>query len=352
MSNLGSLVHVESFFVHCPNPVGDAVMSTAALRALRQRFPKAHMTLCVRPPLAVLFQGADWCDRLLVYDKKRHRTIKGFWAFLHELRSRRYDVAIVMPNSLDSALIGRFSRAPIRLGYERSGGCYLLTHTLPRPRENGKLLPVYMGAYYGALTALLGAAPASLELELPLAEETRQSARGVWDKVSPTGDQAKILVTPGAGFGSSKLWPEAYFAKAIDLLGRDYQAKILIAPGPGEDEIAKNIQQQTSYPVTVLPAIQGGLSILKGLLHEADLLISNDTGPRHVAHAFHIPAIILMGSTDPRHTATPLEKGVVLRHPIECAPCHLKQCPFQHHGCMTGIMPERVVEAARQFLKK
>lgn len=352
MVQLESLSHVDSILVHCPNPVGDAVMATPALRALRQRFPKAHMTLCVRPPLVDLFTGAAWCDSFLVYDKKRHRNFQGMLTFWKQVCQRRYDVAVVMPNSIGSAVIGWQARAAVRIGYERAGAFLLLTHTLPRPRENGKLVPVYMGGYYGALTALLGAVPTSLELELPLDEPTRQMGLAVWQKVGPAGDHPHILVTPGAGFGSSKLWPETHFAKAIEILGNRYQAKILIAPGPGEDSIADTIRRHASYPVTILPASQGGLKMLKGLLAATHLLISNDTGPRHVAHALHVPAVILMGSTDPRHTDTPLEKAAVLRHPIACAPCHLKQCPFPHHGCMTGISPERVAEAATQFLDR
>ena len=345
------LERLNSILVICPNPLGDVVMATANFRSLRHQFPQASITLLLRPPLQELLAGAAWYDEILLYDRRKdHHGVLGWWRLGRLLRQRQYDAVIVFPNSIRSGLIARLSGAPIRIGYERLFGRLLLTHPVALPREQGKFAPRYMVHYYNGLTSLIGAPAESLKLELPLAEASRTQAAEIWSNVEPHGDTPKIVVIPGASFGSSKLWPSAYFAQLITRLGQEYRARFLIVAGPGEEAIVRQISQETSYPVTILPPRPGGLALLKGLIQQAQLLIVNDTGPRHIANAFGIPAIILMGPTSPLYTATSEERGVVLRHSLPCSPCQLKRCPYGHQNCLVGLLPDEVYAAARQFL--
>ena len=160
-----------------------------------------------------------------------------------------------------------------------------------------------------------------------------------------------IIIIPGATFGSSKCWQDSSFARMADALVRAYHAKILILPGPGEREIAQSIiQKMEQHPIgmgdQVLP-----LDLLMALIRRCSLLITNDTGPRHFGVAFDKPVIVIMGPTDPRYTDYQLEKTIVLREGVDCAPCHLKECPTDHR-CMTRITPDKVLSAAREMIEK
>lgn len=351
MKALDNLSQISSLLVVCPTWVGDMVMATPMLRGLREKFPQARMTLCLRPALVELVEGGSWCDRILIYDKRRtHKGVWGWARFIRELRSSSYDIAVSLPNSLRSGFIVKFSGAPVRIGYERPLGLWSLTHVLPRPREGNKIVPIYTGLYYSKLADVVSAPSNTLQPELPLTEGLREQAQRIWQSLPGIG--ARIIITPGASFGPSKLWPQPYFAQVIDLLGNEYNAKFILAPGPGEEEISQKIESLAKYPVTIIPPQQASLGLLKGLIRTADLLISNDTGPRHIAHAFQTPAIILIGPNDRRHTDTTLEKAQVLHCDMPCSPCNLKMCPYEHHGCMTGILPEEVYSAAKKFLTK
>ena len=161
-------------------------------------------------------------------------------------------------------------------------------------------------------------------------------------------DEPLLVVTPGASFGSSKLWPPAHFARAADGIARRHGLRTVLAPGPGEVEIARAVQDAMETDAVVLePA--SGLGQLVALVASARVLLTNDPGPRHVAVAFGRPAIVVMGSTDPRHTAYALESQRVLREEVECSPCHLKRCPIDHR-CMTRLAPERAMAAADELL--
>ena len=157
-------------------------------------------------------------------------------------------------------------------------------------------------------------------------------------------------MTPGASFGSSKLWPPAHFARCRR---RDRTAArrspVVLAPGPGEEALAQEIARAMREPALVLAEPPTSLAELVALIAGAALHLGNDTGPRHIAVALGIPTIVLIGPTDPRHTAHQLERQRVLREAVPCSPCGLKACPIDQR-CMTRIAPERVVAAAAELL--
>jgi heptosyltransferase-2 len=158
-----------------------------------------------------------------------------------------------------------------------------------------------------------------------------------------------LVVTPGASFGSSKLWPPAHFAAAATTVARRHGLAVVLAPGPGEEALAREIERAMREPALVLAEPPTSLAELVALLAGAALHLGNDTGPRHIAVALGIPTIVLIGPTDPRHTAHQLERQRVLREAVPCSPCGLKACPIDQR-CMTRIAPERVVAAAAELL--
>jgi heptosyltransferase-2 len=161
-----------------------------------------------------------------------------------------------------------------------------------------------------------------------------------------------VLISPGASFGSSKLWLPERFAALGDRLADEFGAAVVITCAPGEEPIAQQVAGLMRRPVRVFDDPISTLGEFKALVRRSDLLINNDTGPRHIAKAFGVPVVTIFGSTDPRWTDTsyPLERKI--RIDVDCGPCQQKVCPLDHHKCMTGVTVEMVLAACQEFLAK
>jgi heptosyltransferase-2 len=159
-----------------------------------------------------------------------------------------------------------------------------------------------------------------------------------------------IGLNPGAKFGSSKCWPPRYFAELAELFKKKWDCKILLFVGPGEDQIAESIVEKSKTNIINTAPDKVDLALLKPLIRRCELLVTNDTGPRHYAVAFDIPVVVIMGPTDPRYTATNLEKTVVLQEELDCSPCHKKKCPG-NHDCMLRISSQAAFEASQRLLE-
>jgi heptosyltransferase-2 len=204
---------------------------------------------------------------------------------------------------------------------------------------------------YLRITRYLGCADRGGEVELAVDAAARERVADSlrdWE----IGDAERLLVvTPGAGFGPSKLWPPEHFANACRRLHARFGLRPVLAPAPDEFGLARQIAECARgagafvFRCDELP----GLRALKALIERAALVLSNDTGPRHIAVALGKPVVVLMGPTDPRHTACNLERQRVLREEVPCSPCQKKICPIDHR-CLTRLHPERVVEAAAELL--
>jgi heptosyltransferase-2 len=334
--------------VRAPSWVGDAVMATPALRALRAAYPRARICVEGRPVLAGLLRGLPHFDEFL---PDPGRGLAGALARARALRARRFDWALLLPDSPRAALGPCLARVPRRVGYARDPlRRALLTEALPPPRDAaGDRLPIPMVERYLRLTRHLGCADRGLFEELVVDPQVAASLDADLERRGVSRDEPVLAVTPGAGFGPSKLWPPAHFARACDLLARRFGLRPVLAPAPNEVGIARAVAELATERVVCRLDPTVSLEELKALVARARLVLSNDTGPRHVAVALGRPVVVLMGPTDPRHTAVNLERQRVLREEVECSPCQLKVCPIDHR-CMTRLAPERVLRAAEELL--
>ena len=333
--------------VRIPTWVGDAVMATPVFRALRAAHPDAEIVLEGRPALEGLLRGLGSFD---AYLPDPASGVRATLARARRLRAGDFDWAVLLPDSPRAALGPFLAGIPRRVGYARDPlRRALLTEALPTPRTRGARLPVPMTERYLRITRRLGCPDRGAGLELAVdpavAERCEAQLRGLG--LEP--GRPRLLVTPGASFGASKLWPPEHFAAACDGIARKLGLAPVLAPGPGEVAIAERIAATAQEPVPVFADRSPDLEQLKALVAGAALVLTNDTGPRHVAVALDRPAIVLMGPTDPRHTAQHLERQRVLREEVECSPCQLKVCPIDHR-CMTRLAPERAVDAAEELL--
>jgi len=329
--------------VRSPNWVGDAVMATPALRALRAAQPGAEITLEAPPPLEGLYRG------LAYYDRFRPST-RSLPARARELRAARYDWAVLLPDSPRAALAPFLARIPRRVGYARDPlRRAMLSHALPPPTEAGRRRPLAMVERYLAITRALGCADRGDSLSLCVEPVACENVARRLAQCGVDPQAALLVVAPGASFGSSKQWPPEHFARACDAIAGRHGLTPVLAPAPGETAIAREVADHMSKPAVVAVEPTLDLAELKALIARARLVLSNDTGPRHIAAALDRPAVVVMGPTDIRHTDRHLERQHVLREEVACAPCHLATCPSDHR-CMTRLSPERAVAAAEALL--
>jgi heptosyltransferase-2 len=340
-------IRASTIVVFCPNWVGDVVMATPAFDCLRQNFPQARIIGAVRPYAKGVVADGPWFDQLV---DLRDKTFAGFLQAVRRLRADRPEMGMVLPNSWRSALIARLAGVRRVYGYRRNGRSFLLTGG-PRPVRNGRhILPVPTVGYYLQLCAWLNLAlPESAKPSLFVSAELERQAQALLERYEITADSLVIGMNPGARFGSSKCWPPQYFAQLAELLSRRWRCKILLFVGPGEDQLGDWITANSRAAIINTGPDRVNLGLLKPLIKRCQLLITNDTGPRHYAVAFDVPVVVIMGPTDPRYTHANLEKTVVLRQDLDCSPCHRKQCP-RDHQCMVSIVPETVLNVCEQLL--
>jgi lipopolysaccharide heptosyltransferase II len=338
---------VRRLFVRCPNWVGDAVMCVPALTCLRESYPSAVIAGAMRPYVRGVLEDGPWFDEIISCDDKSRG---GFRRTVRAIREFAPDAAVLMPNSFRSALEVRLAGVRGVYGYRRELRSWLLTGG-PKPiRQGGKVRPMPMEQYYLDLCRWLGLTPPdSLRPKLYVTDDLQRQAEALWARYDIGEEQTVIALNPGAKFGSSKCWPPEHFSRLAELMQERLDSRILLLVGPGEEPIAERIVQSSDAEIIDTSPDHIDLALLKPVIRRCDLLITNDTGPRHYAAAFGVPAVVLMGPTDPGWTSENLDGIVVIRKNLPCSPCHRKVCPADHQ-CMRGITPEEVAEAGLGLL--
>ncbi|HOK88804.1 MAG TPA: lipopolysaccharide heptosyltransferase II [Candidatus Hydrogenedentes bacterium] len=333
-----------AIFFHAPNWLGDAVMATPALRATRANWPGYKIILAGTPTACDVLQGLSFFDETIVIPPRA-----GLGKMLDIARAIRrdhaVDAAIILPHSLRAALLAWLIGARRRLGIDRGGRRWFLTDPVP-PRRNGKrIVPEYMVLEYLRVVAAAGGQADDSGPCLAVSAMARKRVA----ETLPRDERPVVAIAPGAAFGPSKRWYPERFAAVADQMAREWNATIVLLTGPGEEAIRAATRQAAHVPLREIR--EGGIETLKALIERADLLITNDSGPRHIAVALGTPVICVMGPTSPAYTDGPWEKGTIVRVPMPCAPCQQPLCPLEHHACMRDVTVDMVVSAARPWLK-
>jgi heptosyltransferase-2 len=315
---------------------------------IRQNYPETKIIGVVRNYAKGVVEDGPWFDQIIGCDDK---TTKGFFKLVQMIRNLNPDIAIVLPSSLRSVLAVWFGGIRGIFGYRRNHRSFLLTGG-PRPIYTGNgILPIPMVDYYMEICRWLHLEiPEVTKPSLFLSHSLKKRGKQLFDRYGIKYDDMVIGMNPGAKFGSSKCWPPEYFARLAELFVKRWDCKILLFIGPGEDEIAQSILEFSKATIVNTGPDKVDLALLKYLIRRCQLLVTNDTGPRHYAVAFDVPVVVIMGPTDPRYTAANLEKTLVLRQELDCSPCHKKKCP-RDHECMSMIKPETVFEGSETLLK-
>lgn len=321
-------------------------MATPAVRALRQHFPHARMIGVLKPYIAGVLEGSPWIDQQIFLDSKG--SWKQRWpAAAASLRREGVDLAVLFPNSFRSALTAWLGGCRRRVGYARSGRSWLLTDWLFSQRDaQGKFLPSPIIDDYNRLAETVGCPWPSYRMELFTTPADEQAADAVWEQAKFHRADAVTCLNPGAAFGSAKYWPAEYFVKLAQYLVDHRGQKVLVLCGPAEKDLARQIADQAARPgVFSLADQRPSLGLTKACIRRSALLITTDSGPRHVASAFDRPVLTLFGPTHIAWTETYQQKALHLQKKVECGPCQQRVCPLDHR-CMKSLTPEEVFAAA------
>lgn len=348
----------QNILVRGTNWLGDAVMTTPALRRLRVAFPAARITLLATPRTTGLFTGSNLVDSVLIYHRQEE-GVQAFWQMTRVLQAHRFDLALLFQNAFEAALLAKFGEIPLRLGYAAQGRSLLLTHRLKRGNQHRNRHQVHDYLDLVALAERVGKGQAAAPLTSPellpklnASIDQMQEAevllrqQGVDSKHHPV-----IALNAGATNSRAKCWPEERFAALADQFTTQLQAQIVFIGAPSERENAARVLAQMQTRTALNLAGETSLTQLVGLLARCDLLVSNDTGPAHIAAALGRPTLTLFGPTNEFETAPTGERAAMLRvDEIECARCMQRVCPIDHR-CMTRLEVALVAERARQLLR-
>lgn len=329
-------------------------MATPFIRGLFQRFPEAEITLLMNRHLHPLLEGSPWVEHCQFWPprKKTAEAKAQQRALLEALRAREFDLAVMLPNSLRSAWLCFRAGAKRRVGFKRDGRSLLLTDGLPVPnRVKGGYEPMPLCDYYAVLAAALGMPHPGDDLTLFLTGEADSAVEARLAKEGVRPEQPLVVLCPGANFGASKCWDPQRFAAVGDHLVRRFGAAIVISPGPGEEPLAEAISDAMNEQSYLLTNPCLTLGELKSLIADADLLLGNDTGPRHFGRAFDTPRVTVFGPTEQRWTDTSHDHESIVKVDVPCGPCHKKVCPLEEQVCMTRVTVEMVARACEEQLR-
>lgn len=345
-------VKPDRIFIRAPNWVGDLVMATSAFARIRASFPHAEITCGLRPYLRSLLAGSGYFDDYV--ETPQAGGLRGLLGQAKELRRRRFDLAIVFPNSLEAGLLTWLARIPKRLGYKQ-GRPFLMNLGVYAPSAQGwwgllsRRTPEPMPEYYRKLLNEIGLPDGPVATELVVTDEEREEcAAWLADRGVGDGDLV-VTINAGASFGASKLWEPEKFAGVARALRERRGAAVVLLSGPGDVDMVRGIAAESGALAAVDPVLRVGM--VKPMVARSSALITVDSGPRHVAVALGVPLVCLIGPNDPRYTNYGLEKTELIRKDIECSPCQEKVCPLGHRRCMTLIEVDEVVAATERQLE-
>jgi heptosyltransferase II len=331
--------------VRATNWVGDAVMSLPALRALRQRFPRAHIAILAKPWVADLYRREPICNELISYTAK---TIPEKWAAARALRPHNFDTAILLQNAFEAAAIARLAGIPERIGYARDGRGFLLTHAIPVPQPGE--IPRHERFYYLELlrrAGIIDSLPESNSIRLETAPIAR--AAGL-ERFRQLGlGNVVIGVSPGAAYGTAKRWLPERFAEAANRLANELSASVAIFGSKDERELCASVAASIAAPVKNF-AGETTLAEFIDLAAACRVYLTNDSGAMHIASALGVPTVAVFGATDDQTTGPTGPLAKVVREVVECSPCLKRECPIDHR-CMTRVGAARVAEVALDLLK-
>ena len=336
----------SNILIRGTNWIGDAVMTLPAVAAIRSSHPQARISVLVKPWVADIYRLCPQVDEVLLYEAPgRHAGWRGIFRLAGELRQRRFDMAILLQNAIEAAIIARLAGIPLRLGYNTDARGFLLTQAVKLTPARKK---IHQADYYLKMVQELGCTAPG---QAPFFRLTAAEASLADDELSRQGlpaPQLLIGMAPGATYGPAKKWFPERFGALAKRLGEGYGATTILFGSAADRETTAAVRRSSGLPLVDL-AGKTGLRSAVALVARCRLFISNDSGLMHVAGALNIPTIAIFGSTNPTTTSPLGERSTVISRYMSCSPCLKTTCPTDFR-CMDAITVDAVYEIARGML--
>jgi heptosyltransferase II len=333
--------------IRATNWIGDAIMSLPAIRAIRRRYPDAAITIAARPWVSALYERERSIDCVMTFEgapgAKDWRTKR---EFIQKIRAGRFDLAILFPNSFESAAVVRLAGVPRIVGYARDGRGFLLSDAIATPKKGE--IPKHERFYYLELLRRAGlteSIPEGPEILLDGVEELRRAGEALFGTL---GMKLPVVgVSPGAAYGSAKRWLPERFASAAARLSDEWGASVAVFGSAAEKPMCEEVARLANGR-----NFAGATSLREfiELTAACRMFLTNDSGAMHIASGLGTPSVTIFGPTDETATGPTGAASRIVREPVECAPCLKRECPIDHR-CMTRVTAERVVEEARELVR-
>ncbi|WP_028584387.1 lipopolysaccharide heptosyltransferase II [Desulfogranum mediterraneum] len=341
----------EKILIRSTNWIGDAVMTTPAVRTIREHFPDSEISLLVLPWVSDVFRHSPRVDRLISYDRQgRHQGVGGTVRLGRELGRERFDCAILLQNAFEAAFLARVARIPVRAGYTTDGRSLLLSH---RVRKRPDIHTRHQVFYYQEMVAGLGMSPGANALELFIPAEISRQAREKLEQLSGGvfADRPLVGLNPGAAYGPAKRWPAEKYAALAARIVTELDGQVVVFGTAADNEAARQIQQAVDHPERVIDVTaKTDLIEAMAMIELCQAFVTNDSGLMHVAAALKVPLVAIFGSTDHIATGPFSQRSSVIRRPLACSPCKQPVCPEQHLQCLRLIGVDEVFAATATFL--
>ncbi|MFQ5900526.1 MAG: lipopolysaccharide heptosyltransferase II [Thermodesulfobacteriota bacterium] len=340
---------VRKILVRGTNWVGDAVMTIPAIAALREVFPKAEVSLLIKPVVKAVFENSPDIDRVIIYDKLRnHKGLSGKQQLIRTLKEESFDMAVLFQNAFEAAFLSFLAGIPIRVGYATDGRSILLTDPLRQTNEEKKGHQVY--SYLKLIEYMGYTHDKGVRPRLFLSDEERKNVSEFLKRHNISSKALLVGISPAAQYGPAKMWLPERFAEVADRLIQRYKAEVMIFGTSDDLDLCREVSEGMRYPSHNMAGMTG-LREFMALVDHCSLFLTNDSGPMHIAGALDTPLIAIFGSTDSIATGPMGERSIVIKKDVDCSPCFKRDCPTDFR-CMELIAPDEVFDASTLLLEK
>jgi heptosyltransferase-2 len=349
---------MKHLVILAPNWLGDAVMALPAIADVRRAAPRATITVAARPPVAPLFALVPEVTDTIVLERRASIGDVGSWrAIGAELAHRNFDTALLLPNSIHSALVASRAGIPERWGYRSPFRGRLLTRAISRGSA------MHQVEDYQQLVRALGFTNGAAEPHIHVPDDARAAGDRLLAEAGWDGKTPLVALAPGAAYGGAKRWAPESFGELAAALATDGVACVMIgsaADASTTADVGRAFQARQATDGARAFHASGDarlhdlvgrttLPALAGVLTRCRALVTNDSGAMHLAAAAGVAVTVVFGPTNERATRPAGDAHVVITHPVWCRPCMLRECPIDHR-CMRGVGVATVLAAARRTL--
>ncbi len=340
--------NINRLLIRSTNWIGDAIMTTPAVRAIRKNFPKAHISILAKPWVAPVFENSPHVDEVLIFDGNGKHKGLGKLRLSLELRPHDFDATILLQNAIEAAIITFFAGIPIRIGYNTDVRTLLLTHSVPCTSE---IKQVHQTEYYQGILKGVGLQPDGDSLDLFTSKKDQERADEILQENNILPETRLVGINPGATFGKAKRWFPERYAQLCCKLQESYGVTTIIFGGPGEEALGDHILNIVGKDCVNLSG-RTSLGEAFALIKRCHAFFTNDSGLMHIAAALDTPQIAIFGSTNHITTSPASSRSHIVRVPMHCSPCLKPDCPKDHHNCMKAVSVDMVYDIAKTLLEE